>query len=301
VLFLGLYALRLTGQGLMVHIEATATARAFDENRGRALGITGLGLPLSDATMPSVALVAMALLGWRGTYAAIAIFLLAVVLPLARLLAGGTRPPTIVLAPVPIRLRLATAFRLMACRRYVWLVLPAVAVMPFLLTGLLFNASAIAAARSWSREAMAATFPAMSAISIAALILSGRLVDRFSGRRVFALHVLPLIAGLLVLAWFPADWAVPAGLMLIGVSGGVAKTSGTAIWAELFGTAHLGAIRSFVAMFTVFSTAAAPFAFGLLVDAGWSWPAILAVSAAGAALFAAPLMVAELIRPSDAG
>ena len=47
-LFLAFYLLRLTGQSLMVHVEATATARAFDRERGRALGITALGIPLAE-------------------------------------------------------------------------------------------------------------------------------------------------------------------------------------------------------------------------------------------------------------
>ena len=283
------FALRITGQSLMVHIEATATARAFTADRGRALAITGLGLPLADALMPSIVLAGIAALGWRGTYTAIGLVLIALVLPLARFLASRTAPPAT--APVWFGRRLLSAFRLLASNRLFWAALPAVAIMPFILTGILFNATSIAAARGWSRELMAASFPAMAIPHIAALFLSGRLVDRFSGLAVFRLHAIPVFSGLLVLAWVGPGWALPAGLLLIGLSGGIAKTSGTAIWAELFGTANLGAIRSFIAVYTALSTALAPFAFGLLTDAGWSWPGILTLCAGGAICAAAPLIL----------
>jgi MFS family permease len=88
ILGLGFYAVRLTGQGLMVHIEATATGRAFSADRGRALGITALGLPIADGAMPGLMVAAIAVLGWRPAYGTLAAVLIVVVLPLARALAA---------------------------------------------------------------------------------------------------------------------------------------------------------------------------------------------------------------------
>ena len=45
VLFIALFGLRLSGQGLMSHISSTVTAKYFDADRGKALGITSLGHP----------------------------------------------------------------------------------------------------------------------------------------------------------------------------------------------------------------------------------------------------------------
>lgn len=297
--WLAFYTLRLCGQGLMIHIEATATARAFEADRGRALGVTGLGLPLSDGAMPGVALALIGWFGWRGAWVALAGCLVLLVLPLAWRLAPTSVAPAGL--AMPAHRRIAAALRLLARRRLVAAVLPAVFALPFVLTGLLFYASSVAAARGWTREAMAAAFPAMALMSVVAMMVSGRLVDRFSGRLVFALHALPLLGGLVLLAEVGADWAVPAGLLLVGASGGLAKTSGTAIWAELFGVAQLGTIRSFVAMFTVFSTAAAPFVFGLLVDQGWSWRAIIDGAAGLVLLLTAPLMLAAFWRGRGVG
>jgi MFS family permease len=93
-LLVALYLLRLTGQGLMVHVEATATARAFDKERGRALGITALGMPLSEIVFPPIAVAGIALLGWRPTYALFGAVALLVLLLLTQwLLYGISRSP----------------------------------------------------------------------------------------------------------------------------------------------------------------------------------------------------------------
>jgi MFS family permease len=92
VLFIGLYLLRLTGQGLMIHVEATATARTFDRERGRALGITALGTPLSELVFPPLVVAGIAAIGWRPTYGLIGVVALLVLLPVTQWLLYGMRP-----------------------------------------------------------------------------------------------------------------------------------------------------------------------------------------------------------------
>ncbi len=295
VLAFGFYLLRLSGQGLMVHIEATATARAFTADRGRALGITGLGLPLADALVPITVAAAIVAFGWRGTYEGIALVLVATVLPtawwLARRMPADPRRATQSGGHLA---RLIGALGILARSRYVWAALPAFALLPFMLTGILFYAASIAEARGWPGGLIAASYPVMAISHVAALFLSGSLIDRFSGRILFALHPWPLLLGMAVLAFLSAPSAVPVALALIGISGGIAKTTGTAIWAELFGTANLGAMRSFVAMYSSLATATAPFTWGLLVDHGWEWRAILALFIGLGALAALPIALVEL-------
>lgn len=295
VLGLGFYLVRLAGQGLMVHIEATATARAFTAERGRALGITALGLPIADGLMPGVMVGAIALLGWRPAYAAVAAVLVVLVLPVARALAARI-PAGPVAAPQGVShfARLGGALAILARSRIVWAALPAFAILPFMLTGVFFYAAAIGAARGWAPGVIAASFPVMAASHVAALFVSGALIDRFSGRALFAAYAWPCLAGMVILAVVDAPWAVPAAMILIGVSGGIGKTTGTAIWAELFGTANLGAMRGFVAMYTSLATALAPFIWGLLADAGRGWAEILLLFAGLGAIAALPIVILEL-------
>ena len=78
-----------------------------------------------------------------------------------------------------------------------------------------------------------------------------------------------------ILAAFPAAWALPVAFACLGLSGGLSKTTMTAVWAELFGIAVLGTIRSAITMYMVVASALAPFAFGALLDTGWSVSNIL--------------------------
>ena len=62
----------------------------------------------------------------------------------------------------------------------------------------------------------------------------------------------------------------PAFMLLMGASAGAATVVVGVLWAELYGTDHLGAIRSMVVALLVLSTAMAPGLMGLLIDAGFS-------------------------------
>ena len=80
--------------------------------------------------------------------------------------------------------------------------------------------------------------------------------------------------------------------MLAGLTAGSSYVLLGAVFAELYGTGHLGAIRSMVQACMVFATAGAPALFGWLLDAGVGFPAIALGCTAyvlGAALLAAAL------------
>ena len=69
-------------------------------------------------------------------------------------------------------------------------------------------------------------------------------------------------------------------MAFLGMSGGVTQTLLGAIWAEVYGVGHLGAIRSVYFVLMVFSSALAPAAFGRAIDAGASLADIGLVCAA---------------------
>ena len=61
--------------------------------------------------------------------------------------------------------------------------------------------------------------------------------------------------------------------MLVGISYGISSTLFGALWPEIYGTQHLGAVRSVIVSAMVFSTAAGPGLTGTLIDAGVALPA----------------------------
>jgi MFS family permease len=134
----------------------------------------------------------------------------------------------------------------------------------------------------------------MAAVAnIAGLFLSGQIIDRFSARKLFLVQLLPMLVGVSILAGFTAEWALPAAFFLLGFSGGLSRTTLTAVWAELFGTHILGTIRSAVMMYMVVMSALAPYVFGIALDAGWTVSQILTAFVIASVALVLPPVFAE--------
>ena len=69
-----------------------------------------------------------------------------------------------------------------------------------------------------------------------------------------------------------APWSVFVFMAMLGLTNGLALTVFGALWPEIYGTAHLGAIRSFITAIFVLATAAGPGLTGLLIDWGVPLP-----------------------------
>src|SRR5690606_26028933 len=89
----------------------------------------------------------------------------------------------------------------------------------------------------------------------------------------------------LVLALFEAQWSAFAFMGLMGISYGVSSTLFGALWPEIYGTNHLGAIRALTVAVLVFATAMGPGLTGALIDLGVPYP--LQIAAMGVYCFAA--------------
>lgn len=287
--------LRVCGQGLMVHVAQTTVARRFERRRGTAVSIVTLGLPLAEAVLPALGVALIAGLGWRGAWLAIAGLLL-LGLPLARWLLRGSAGT-------------ASSHRDAAGgaagegwgRRAVlrdprfYAALPALLAPPFIITALFIHQVPVAAAKGWSLAWLAAVFPAFAGTHVLALLLTGPLVDRLGAVRLLPVYLLPLGLALLVLALVRGAMAAPLYLGLAGCSVGSAGALMGALWPELYGVRHLGAIRGLAHGCMVLSTAVAPVLAGVLLDAGLSVPG-LAGGMAGFVL-AASVLALGVRRP----
>ena len=59
-------------------------------------------------------------------------------------------------------------------------------------------------------------------------------------------------------------------MVMMGIHTGLIQTSASALWAELYGPKHLGAIKSLYLALMVFASAVGPAIMGILMDAGLS-------------------------------
>ena len=257
-----LCGLRFFGQGLVTHTAHTATARHFERDRGKALSVVMLGHPLGEALLPPIAVAAAAWLGWREVWWAASALLVLAILPSAMLLLPQMPAPA-----RPAAARVGAWSMLFRDRRFL-LALPAVLVPAFVSTGFAFHIVPLAAEQGWSMKLVAAAFTAFAAAKIAMSLAIGPAIDRLGARALLPVLLLPLMAACLVLSAGKAVWIAFLFMALLGISGGVTQTLLGAIWAEVYGVAQLGAIRSVYFVLMVFSSALAPAAFGRAMDAG---------------------------------
>ena len=84
-LFVGIFLMRLAGQGLSSHTATTTISRFFEKNRGRALSTGWLGLSLAEFIMPVLIVFLLTFIEWRDIWVSISI-LVVLVLPVATFL-----------------------------------------------------------------------------------------------------------------------------------------------------------------------------------------------------------------------
>lgn len=283
VLALGVWGMRLGGQGLMTHTAVTSMGRYFDRVRGKAISFTTLGHPLGEAVLPILVALAIGAMGWRITLAGSAVVLLAVLLPY--LLKGVRLPaaPSLNINKAGQQASHWTSRQILRSKAF-YLIAPNVLLLSMLTTGLFFYQIALADFKGWTREWIALSFTAFALASSVSMLLAGTLVDRFSAKNLFPLYYLPFIAALLLLILFEGMWVAPAYLILTGISVGFGSTIKSAVQAEIFGTVSLGTVRSLFSTLMVISTAIGPALFGALLDGGFDFRQLLLIALAAVVL-----------------
>lgn len=270
VLLVAIFMLRLFGQGLASHTAMTAMGRYFDTHRGRAVSIASLGHPAGEAVFPIIVVSALAAYGWRDIWWASAAVMTVALPVMLWLLRGHTARHAAFVARQGEAgadtkdSTLGEALRTAG----LWLRLPAILAPSFIGTGLIFHQVHLAGVKGWSMTLVSGSFSAYAAMSVLSVFVAGPLVDRFGATRIMTVFLGPMAAAALSVSLFDAVWAPPLYLGLLGVSAGVTVVMLGAVWAELYGVTHLGAIRAFGQAAMVFSTGLAPAAMGLMIDAG---------------------------------
>jgi len=80
-LFLSIFLMRLSGQGLMSHTATTTISRFFEKTRGRALSTTWLGLSLAEFILPLLIIFLLTFVDWRNIWIVISITVI-IILPI---------------------------------------------------------------------------------------------------------------------------------------------------------------------------------------------------------------------------
>ncbi len=301
VVWLGVafFLLRFAGQGLLTHTAATTLARRFTVRRGRALSFALLGHPTGEAILPVAAVALAALAGWRSVWLGAGVLILLLWplllwLPSAAGRAAGERPPedraaaSAQPATAVIETHDATRREVMRDRRF-HLMLPSVLLPPFIITGAFIHQTRLIAEKEWTLTLFAASFVVFAAAQVAGMLGAGPLIDRYGARRIAPWFMLPITVACVSVALLDGTWVAVPFMAGGGLTTGVAMTTVTALWAELYGVKHLGAIRALSVSILIFATAMAPALFGWALELGIRFTSLLAVCAvagAGATILA---------------
>lgn len=293
-LFLIVYALRLLGQGMMTHNALTAIGRWYAAQRGRAMSVTVIGHQFGEATLPFIFVSVVAGLGWRNTWLVAAAFLVLVGLPIIYALMHVERQPR-QSDGVERRQSARDWTRGEVLRDPIfWLASIGVLAPGFIGTTIFFHQVYLVELRGWSLQAFAGFFAAMSAMTVIFSLVCGALIDRFTAVRLLPFFLVPLGIACFILGFGEAQWTALVFMMFMGVSYGFSGTLMGALWPEMYGTRHLGAVRSVIVALLVFATSMGPGLTGFLIDRGVDYG--LQIVAMGVYCFAACLVLAYVSR-----
>ena len=270
-LLIGIFFLRLSGQGLMAHTASTAISRYFERRRGKALSIIWLGMSLGEFLLPFLIVYLLSFIYWRDLWMLTSILIL-LILPLFSFITikdvnifSREEENKNKFSPV----KSWTRKEVLGDLKF-YTILPALLAPAFIVTGIVINQSFIIESKGWEEYAIAKAFMFYSMFTVITLFLSGLLVDKFTSRKLLPFLNFPLLLSLIVLIVFEHSYTAFIFMGLLGVTNGFTNVLLSSLWAEIYGANHLGSIKALTGSLMVFSTALATTIFGSLIDLGYS-------------------------------
>jgi predicted MFS family arabinose efflux permease len=272
-LAVGIFLMRLSGQGLMSHASTTTISRFFERSRGKALSTIWLGLSTAEFILPVLITYFFLIYSWRTVWQGISLliilFLPFVILSTIKSINLDSRE--IDRNPKIKKIKIKSWRRRDVIKDYRFYIISLnMLAMPWMATGVFVYQSFITDSKMWAVYTIPKAFMVYSITSIVTLFLSGFLVDKFTGRKLILFMNLPLLLAMFVLFRFNHESFAYIFLGLIGVSNGLANILGSSTWAEIYGVKYIGSIKALTTAFMVFSTAFGTAVFGLLIDNGFT-------------------------------
>ena len=267
LLFFVIYFLRLFGQGLMGHTSRTTMARYFKTNRGKALTISGFGFSFGEMIYPFVIVTLILSFGWRITWFSSSIFIILFFgIFLLYLLRKDNFQSETGLENEQKQNSFSWRRRDVLKDFKFYLYLPLTLIMSFTVTGFLFHQVFIGQLNNWSMIDIAKSFIFYAICGIGGSIVSGLLVDKFSGRKIITFHLIPMASIFIVMLFSNHVYVLYLYMAGLGLSNGLTENMSNSLWAEMYGVKNLGAIRALLTFFGVLASASSPFLFGLILD-----------------------------------
>ena len=280
LLFIAIFLMRFSGQGMMSHTAATTISRYFTRTRGRALSISWFGLSSAEFIMPILMVYLLTIIDWQNLWLIFSITVL-IILPIASFLliknlnldSRETSDENI----KEVEIKQWNRREVIKDYRFYIISLNMLA-MPWIFTGFAVFQSFVQTSKGWGPYVIAQSFMSYSILSVLTLFLSGFLIDKFTSRKLLIYMNIPLLFSVVVLYFFDTPITAFLFLGLVGISNGFANILGSSTWAELYGVKYLGSIKALTTALMVFATAFGTALFGLLIDLGFTVDGIALIS-----------------------
>ena len=272
LLFIAIFLMRFSGQGMMSHTASTTISRYFTRTRGRALSISWFGLSSAEFIMPILMVYLLTIIDWQNLWLIFSITVL-IILPIASFLliknlnldSRETSDENI----KEVEIKQWSRREVIKDYRFYIISLNMLA-MPWIFTGFAVFQSFVQTSKGWGPYVIAQSFMSYSILSVLTLFLSGFLIDKFTSRKLLIYMNIPLLFSVVVLYFFDTPITAFLFLGLVGISNGFANILGSSTWAELYGVKYLGSIKALTTALMVFATAFGTALFGLLIDLGFT-------------------------------
>lgn len=267
--------LRFLGQGSLMLSCANMTSQWFDKKRGFALGLMGLGFPISIALHPPITQWLIDTVGWREAWIWLGLWTWVMLIP-PILLFLYSRPSDIGLrpdgaaawkegdAPVPplVGYTRAEALRM----RPFYLIVIGSASLSMLVTSLHVEYTGILKSHGLDAQT-AATMFTVSGISAAVLMpLVGRLLDLLPTKWMLFGGIWVQAASLFSITLATDLPSTIVFAVIFGLNNAVTMTYIGYLWPRYFGRKHLGSIQGTGQMFVIFGASLGPLPLGWALD-----------------------------------
>ena len=280
LLFIAIFLMRFSGQGMMSHTASTTISRYFTKTRGRALSISWFGLSSAEFIMPVLMVYLLTIIDWQNLWLIFSISVL-IILPIASfLLIKNLNLDSREASDENIKhVEIKQWKRREVLKDYRFYIISSnMLAMPWIFTGFAVFQSFVQTSKGWGPYVIAQSFMSYSIFSVLTLFLSGFLIDKFTSRKLLIYMNIPLLLSVIVLFLFDTPITAFLFLGLVGISNGFANILGSSTWAELYGVKYLGSIKALTTALMVFATAFGTALFGYLIDIGFTVGDIAIVS-----------------------
>ena len=208
-LFIAIFLMRFSGQGMMSHTATTTVSRYFTKSRGRALSICWFGLSSAEFILPVLMVFLLSLTTWQNIWTVIAILIL-IFLPIAsfflvRTVKLDTRESTEGEEFKEENIKQWKRIEVIKDYKF-YIVSMNMLAMPWIATGVFVYQSFITESKNWGPFVIAQSFMSYSLFSVITLLISGFLIDKFTSRKLLIFMNIPLFLSTFVIIYFDAQF-----------------------------------------------------------------------------------------------